>query len=104
VGLLSKHKPLEKKVQQPSSGNGKRLEVRRNFDISAPVLGNFGDLSKIVTEKKVSKVVIALQERRGNLPLRDLLDCRFNGVYVEDSPSFYEEMTGKIPIVGLYPS
>ena len=70
----------------------------------APVLGKPGDLVKIVKDHKVDKVVVALQERRGTLPLRDLLDCKFNGVVVEDSPTFYEEMTGKIPVAGLYPS
>ena len=82
-------------------GNGTRNESRWSI---APVLGEPGDLIKIVRDHKVDKVVVALQERRGTLPLRDLLDCKFNGIVVEDSPAFYEEMTGKIPVAGLYPS
>ncbi len=83
-------------------GNGTRKE-EPTWSL-APVLGKPGDLIKIVRDHKVHKVVVALQERRGTLPLRDLLDCKFNGVLVEDSPTFYEEMTGKIPVAGLYPS
>ncbi|HEY0565285.1 MAG TPA: TIGR03013 family XrtA/PEP-CTERM system glycosyltransferase [Terriglobales bacterium] len=52
----------------------------------------------------VDRVIIAMQDRRGKMPLRELLDLRLAGVKVEDANSVLEKISGKIQLEGLYPS
>lgn len=67
-------------------------------------LGSIGDLEKIVREHQPSVVVVALSERRGTFPYREILNCKLQGIRVEDWPTFYEKLTGKIIIHNLRPS
>lgn len=53
---------------------------------------------------KIERVVIALEDRRGELPLRELLKLRFDGVVIEESGSLLERLTGKLYLDGLRPS
>jgi len=68
------------------------------------ILGNITELAKIVEERKPSVVVVALSERRGMFPYKEILDCKLQGIRVEDWPTFYEKLTGKIIIQNLRPS
>ena len=52
----------------------------------------------------VDRVVVALEDRRGSLPLRDLLKLRFNGVVIEEAGALLERLTGKLYLDGLRPS
>ncbi len=54
--------------------------------------------------QKPHKLVVSLAERRGVMPLQDVLDCKFSGIEVIDAPSFYEELTGKLLIENITPS
>ena len=47
---------------------------------------------------------MALSERRGTFPYKEILDCKLQGIRVEDWPTFYEKLTGKIIIQNLRPS
>lgn len=55
-------------------------------------------LFETASREKVQKIVISLSERRGVLPVSDLLQCRFNGIEVVDAISFHEATTGKLLI------
>ena len=70
---------------------------------SIPWLGTFDRLSEIVDEIRPSRIVVALGDRRGRLPLESLLRSRIKGVVVEDALEFYEHLTGKIAIEELTP-
>jgi len=52
----------------------------------------------------VDRVIIALEDRRGELPLRELLKLRFNGVVIEEAGTLLERLTGKLYLDGLRPS
>lgn len=52
----------------------------------------------------IDRVVVALEDRRGELPLRELLKLRFDGVVVEEAGSLLERLTGKLYLDGLRPS
>ena len=41
---------------------------------------------------------------RGTFPVRDILECKFRGIRVEEWTTFYEKLTGKIFVNGLRPS
>lgn len=68
------------------------------------IVGNGGGLVDTVRKEKAKKIVISLSERRGVLPIKDLLACKLSGVEVVDAPSFYEELTGKLLIEDIKPS
>src|SRR5690606_18286246 len=62
------------------------------------------DLSRHVAGLKASEVVLALEERRNALPLKDLLRVKTAGVHVNDFSSFMERETGRVDLDTLNPS
>ncbi|MGR6034125.1 MAG: TIGR03013 family XrtA/PEP-CTERM system glycosyltransferase [Candidatus Nitrosoglobus sp.] len=61
-------------------------------------------LQKYVEREGIDEIVVAADERRGNLPFDELLNCRLAGVAVTDVLDFFEQTTGKIKIDVMYPS
>jgi sugar transferase (PEP-CTERM system associated) len=53
---------------------------------------------------KLNRVIVAMEDRRGALPLRELLKLRFDGVLIEESGALLERLTGKLYLDGLRPS
>ncbi len=78
-------------------------EVGRSMT-SPPVVGTTDRLLRVVPELKVSLIVVAMDDRRGRLRVDDLLRCRVAGIPVEDAPTFYERLTGKLLVSDLRPS
>lgn len=62
------------------------------------------DLGRFVENLGVSEVVLALQERRNALPLKDLLRIKTKGVHVNDFSSFIERETGRVDLETVNPS
>ena len=62
------------------------------------------DLSGFVANLGASEVVLALEERRNALPLKDLLRVKTAGVHVNDFSSFMERETGRVDLDTLNPS
>ena len=58
----------------------------------------------VVEADGVSEVVVAIEERRGALPLDDLLQIRMTGVRVTDISSFVEQETGRVDLDSVRPS
>ena len=61
-------------------------------------------LMEIVHQQKVHRVIVAMPDRRGTIPMRELLDLRMRGVKIEEATSWLEKMSGKIEVENLYPS
>ena len=68
------------------------------------VLGTSRELQDVVTKSHAGTIVVALAERRGAFPMQAVMDCKLRGVRIEDWPSFYEKLTGKIVVQNLRPS
>jgi sugar transferase (PEP-CTERM system associated) len=49
-------------------------------------------------------VIVALDEKRGRLPVRQLVELRLMGVEIEEATSFFERVSGKIPVETMLPS
>ena len=62
------------------------------------------DLSGFVRERGATEVVLAIEERRNALPLKDLLRVKTAGVHVNDFSSFMERETGRVDLDTLNPS
>ncbi|WP_338244610.1 TIGR03013 family XrtA/PEP-CTERM system glycosyltransferase [Aurantiacibacter hainanensis] len=62
------------------------------------------DLSAHVASLGASEVVLAMEERRNALPLKDLLRIKTAGVHVNEFSSFLERETGRVDLDTLNPS
>jgi sugar transferase (PEP-CTERM system associated) len=62
-----------------------------------------GELYETVMRENASKIVVSLSERRGVLPLQEIMACKLSGIEVVDAPSFYETMTGKLLLENITP-
>lgn len=72
--------------------------------VNPRVVGYIKDLPQLVQDADIGRVVVALSERRGRLPIQSLLDLKLGGTRVDDATSFYEAVTGKILVEDLRPS
>jgi sugar transferase (PEP-CTERM system associated) len=61
-------------------------------------------LTEIVRKQRVHRVIVAMPDRRGTIPMRELLELRMQGVKIEEATSWLEKMSGKIEVENLYPS
>ena len=68
------------------------------------ILGNYKQLQEIIERENIDKVVVALSDCRGKLPMETLLACKFQGVEVEEGATFYEQACSKIMLENLRPS
>jgi sugar transferase (PEP-CTERM system associated) len=102
-------------------GTGERAErllrgLRQRSELGATVVGWTGDIGKEptrdesaahlleVSRKRLHRVIVAMPDRRGSLPMQELLQLRLNGIKVEDATSWLEKMSGRIEVENLYPS
>tara|TARA_R110002096_G_scaffold367840_1_gene561117 strand:+ start:55388 stop:56776 length:1389 start_codon:yes stop_codon:yes gene_type:complete len=68
---------------------------------------NFSDiesLEKLVEEEACQEIVVAIEERRGRLPVSDLLACKINGTYISEAASFIERQVGALNLAMFNPS
>lgn len=68
------------------------------------IIGQVDQIEEILSREKIDKLIVSLTDRRGSLPVRNLLTCKMRGVEIFDSPSFYEKLTGKLLIENIQPS
>ncbi len=61
-------------------------------------------LMEVVRKQKVHRVIVAMPDRRGTIPMPELLQLRMQGVKVEEATSWLEKISGKIEVENLYPS
>ena len=84
-------------------GNDRRL-LGQSL-INPRVIGMVSDLEQIVHRYHADRVVIAVGDGRGHLPLESLLELKLrDDVAIEESAVFYERLTGKISTGQLRPS
>ncbi|MGO9405242.1 MAG: TIGR03013 family XrtA/PEP-CTERM system glycosyltransferase [Terriglobales bacterium] len=61
-------------------------------------------LMEAVHRQKVHRVIVATPDRRGTIPMQELLQLRMEGVKIEEATTYLEKMSGKIEVENLYPS
>ncbi|MGO9085971.1 MAG: TIGR03013 family XrtA/PEP-CTERM system glycosyltransferase [Candidatus Sulfotelmatobacter sp.] len=104
-------------------GTGERAQrlvqgLKDRWELGVDVVGWSGDVPAISTresmaahireiarEKKLHRVIVAMQDRRETMPMQELLDLRLHSaVDIEEATSWLERISGKIEVEGLYPS
>jgi sugar transferase (PEP-CTERM system associated) len=72
--------------------------------VNPGIVGTPADILRLVKEHQVDRIIVGLADRRGKLPVDELLQAKMSGVRVEDATTTYERVTGKILIDDLRPS
>ena len=81
------------------------VEARNpNIGGTVRILGNYSQVVELTRANRVDRLVVAISERRGGYPVDSLLDLRVRGCKVTEWTSFYEKLSGRIPIDNLSPS
>jgi sugar transferase (PEP-CTERM system associated) len=116
-------------VQQPFMqekvyvlGTGERAQrlvqgLRSRKELGIDVIGWSGNVEGAITREttaahlmelaatqSVHRVIVAMPDRRGTIPVHELLQLRLRGVRVEEAASWLEKMSGRIEVEQLYPS
>jgi len=71
---------------------------------TGPHLGTYTEVGDVVRRYRPDRILVAMPDRRGNLPVADLLSCRFRGVTIEDGTLAYERLTHRLAVESLTPS
>jgi sugar transferase (PEP-CTERM system associated) len=72
--------------------------------VNPGIIGAVREVDSVVRERRIDALIISLTERRGNMPVAELLQLKFGGVEVEDAHAFIEKVTGRIHLEQLSPS
>lgn len=67
------------------------------------IWGNMS-LSELAREQEVEEIVIAIDERRGGMPVDALLACKLAGITVTEYSTFWERESGTVDLDSLHPS
>ena len=91
--------------------------LRERSELGIEVVGWTGNIEGALTretvaehlvgmarENGVHRVIVAMPDRRGTLPVEELLELRLNGVKVEEATSWLEKISGRIEVEELYAS
>lgn len=82
-------------VEQFALGTGQRIVS------DAKMLSDLESLSDFCLRNDVEEIVLALDERRGALPARQLLEAKLSGVRVSEKTSFLERMSGRVDLASV---
>ena len=61
-------------------------------------------ICELARKKGIDQIVVALEEKRKQFPVKSLLDARTQGIEVTDGVSFYERLSGRILVNQAQPS
>ena len=86
-------------VAQVGEGAAPRLIARH-----AAVYADTTELSELARRHRIEVVVVALDDRRGRMPIRELLDCKLAGRNIVNGVSFFEGLTGTVLVEDMNPS
>ena len=64
--------------------------------VNPKVIGTPADIVRLVRERRIDRIIVGLSDRRGKLPIEELLEAKLQGVRIEEPETTYERLTGKI--------
>jgi sugar transferase (PEP-CTERM system associated) len=68
------------------------------------VLGAAEDLERLAPDHRIARIVVAMEDRRGRMPVRELVRLRVQGVRVEDAHTTMSSLTGRVWLESIHPS
>ncbi|HVL68569.1 MAG TPA: TIGR03013 family XrtA/PEP-CTERM system glycosyltransferase [Vicinamibacterales bacterium] len=124
---LTRSLHLEERVLVVGTGNAARTVTRQILDqrdfgyrvvgfidddrsrigeriVNPGIIGTPADIPRLIREHQIDRIIVGLSDRRGKLPVDELLHAKMAGIRVEDATTTYERVTGKILLDDLRPS
>ena len=65
------------------------------------IIDNQDPLPELVARLQISEIVLAVRDRRGGIPLQELLKCKLQGIHVLELSSFFERENGHLQLDSL---
>ncbi|MFC1816189.1 TIGR03013 family XrtA/PEP-CTERM system glycosyltransferase [Thermodesulfobacteriota bacterium] len=99
--------------EKKDSGYTISVKVQKNRDITdrdikadplCIIKRDYDGLCEAANELNIRKIVVAISEKRGAFPIRELLKCRVDGIDILEGNSFYEMLTGKLIVEQINPA
>jgi sugar transferase (PEP-CTERM system associated) len=84
-------------IDEDASRIGERI-------VNPGIVSTPADIPRLIALHQIDRIVVGLSDRRGRLPVDELLHAKMAGVRVEEVTTTYERITGKILIDDLRPS
>jgi len=81
-----------------------RMGPRETVLADAVDFADVKDLNAFIEDREVEEVVLALDERRGTLPIAQLVSIKVLGTRVAELSTFFERETGRVDLDSLNPS
>jgi sugar transferase (PEP-CTERM system associated) len=69
-----------------------------------PILGSADQLADLTARYRITRIVVALEDRRGILPVRELVRLRVQGIRIEDAHSAISALNGRVWLCTVQPS
>lgn len=63
---------------------------------NVPVYESLEKINQKIVNHEIDQLVVALDDRRGKTPIKELLAYKLQGISIDDGINFYEELTAKI--------
>ncbi len=111
AAFICKDKPRANPLHAPVvtiavEKNGEENDKPSHYHIpDAPASSSeVNSIQEICDYYYTQRIIVAHDDRRGNMPVQDLLECKLRGIHIEDGISFYEAITGKILIESVNPA
>lgn len=104
------HAARIEELEQTSSQASFTIVGFLDFEANKPlvdetrIVRGVNDLETYCREAEIEELVVAMEERRGKLPVDLLLQVRLAGKAVSSFSSFLEREAGQVELEGLYPS
>ncbi|MCW8930352.1 MAG: TIGR03013 family PEP-CTERM/XrtA system glycosyltransferase [Gammaproteobacteria bacterium] len=61
-------------------------------------------LFNFISDNDIHEIIVAIDDRRKNFAVDDVLECKVKGVEIIDISTFFERQTGRIKLHALHPS
>lgn len=69
-----------------------------------PYLGQVSQVREAFRQVEPALIVVGLTERRGQMPVPELLELRMSGAQIQQAGALYERVTGRVSLLTLHPS
>ena len=83
--------------------DSERREQEQPLQALSPILGSLSQVEQIIEQFRPNRIIVALRERRSQMPLAMLLKAHWEGVIVENGIDLFERSSGKLAVENLTP-
>ena len=77
---------------------------QKPFVDSSLVVGDIKNIDDLIRDYRPQKIITALAERRGNLPLREFMRSKLKGIDVIEATTYFEQEKGCLLVEHMQPS